>query len=174
MAPVTRRKLGSEELRRIIASHRQWLESDGEKGERADLSAADLAGAALGRALLPSADLAQADLSRAVLDQADLREADFFQADLTAASLRGANLRDTDFDHAHLAGARLDGADLTGACLDEADLAGAVLDGARLDGAELGVARGLTQAQLAAAVGDADTRLPPGLSVPIAKGRTRS
>lgn len=82
----------------------------------------------------------------------DHRGADLIGADLRAADLRGANLR----------GARLVGADLRGADLRLADLLGADLRGARLDGADLRHCLFVVASQLAAARGDARTRLPIG------------
>lgn len=84
------------------------------------------------------------------------RGADLIGADLRGADLRGANLR----------GARLIAADLTRADLTAADLIGADFRDADLSGADLREAIFLTQAQLAAAKGDAATRLPPSLTRP--------
>jgi uncharacterized protein YjbI with pentapeptide repeats len=82
-------------------------------------------------------------------------------ADLVGARLRGADLRG-----ASLRGALLIGADLTGADLRLADLRGADLRAAALDGADLADSLFLTQPQLAAAGGDASTRIPPSLDRP--------
>ncbi|MEV6127665.1 pentapeptide repeat-containing protein [Streptomyces violaceusniger] len=84
------------------------------------------------------------------------RGADLIGADLRGADLRGANLR----------GARLIAADLTRADLTAADLIGADFRDADLSAADLREAIFLTQAQLAAAKGDAATRLPPSLTRP--------
>jgi uncharacterized protein YjbI with pentapeptide repeats len=144
--------------------------------ERADLTGADLAGAALLGARLQAARLDAADLRRAwlwgaELDGARLRGARLEAADLRAARLADADLAGADLRHASLRGARLPGASLAGARLDgalmlAADLRGADWTGATgamvLHGADLRGARGLTQGQLDAAVGDADTLLPDG------------
>ena len=74
-----------EQLKKILADHKLWVESDYQTGKKADLNGADLR-------------------------NADLRSADLSGADLTAAHLRYANLR-----YADLNGADLEGADLTGA-----------------------------------------------------------
>lgn len=84
------------------------------------------------------------------------RGADLIGADLSGADLRGANLR----------GACLIAADLTRADLTAADLIGADFRDADLSAADLRGAIFLTQAQLAAAKGDAATRLPPSLTRP--------
>jgi hypothetical protein len=89
-------------------------------------------------------------------DPPDHRGADLSGADLRAADLRAASLR----------GARLLGADLRAADLRLADLTGADLRGADLSGADLTGALFLTQAQLAAARGDAGTVLSAELGRP--------
>jgi uncharacterized protein YjbI with pentapeptide repeats len=103
--------------------------------------------------LLRVSELARAGLSRPANDH---RGADLSGADLRGADLSGASLR----------GARLIAADLRRAGLRLADLTGADLRGADLRGAELTGSLFLTQAQLAAANGDADTKLPPSLARP--------
>ena len=75
---------------------------------------------------------------------------------MCSSDLRGANLR----------GAYLIGAALSGADLRWTDLIGADLRDADLRGADLTDALFLTQPQLTAARGDADTRLPGALSRP--------
>ncbi len=87
---------------------------------------------------------------------ADHRGADLVGRDLRRADLRGADLR----------GALLIGADLRGADLRRADLIGADLRAADLAGADLTGALFATRPQLAAARGDAATRLPAGLDRP--------
>ena len=64
----------------------------------------------------------------------------------------------------------LDGADLTGADLKDANLSGANLrdanlSEANLSGANLSGAKNLTQTQLDKACGNADTKLPGGLTL---------
>jgi len=80
----------------------------------------------------------------------DFRGADLIGKDLRDADLRGANLR----------GAYLIGADLRGADLRLADVIGADLRGADLGSADLTESIFLTQAQVDAANGDSDTKLP--------------
>jgi len=86
----------------------------------------------------------------------DHRGADLIGTDLKGADLRGANLR----------GAYLIGADLSGADLRVADFIGADLRDADLSGADLTESIFLTQSQVDAAKGDADTKLPPSLTRP--------
>lgn len=83
------------------------------------------------------------------------------RADLVGADLRGADLRG-----ANLRGALLIAADLRDADLECADLIGADLRDADLAGADLSHALFLTQPQVAAARGDARTRLPAWLTHP--------
>ena len=93
-------------LPEILALHKIWLESDGQRGSRADLSdgifvgavlcgmnfeRADLRRANFSSADLRNANLRNADLSGAVLVSADLRRADFSGPDLTDISMRDCN-----------------------------------------------------------------------------------
>ncbi|MFW3168533.1 pentapeptide repeat-containing protein [Geodermatophilus sp. CPCC 206100] len=82
------------------------------------------------------------------------------------ADLVGAKLRCADLRGAALRGAYLIGADLRDADLHLADLLGADLRAADLRGADLSGALFLTRPQVAAARGDAATRLPPVLEHP--------
>ena len=80
----------------ILENHRIWLDTDGEEGECADLSGANLRYANLCYANLCYADLSGADLSGTNLRYANLCYADLRDADLSGANLRYANLRDAD------------------------------------------------------------------------------
>jgi hypothetical protein len=73
----------------------------------------------------------------------------------SGCNLSEASFRNTDLSHV----------DLSGAVLANADLSGAKLALANLQGADLSTAKGLTQAQIDRACGDAATRLPPRLHV---------
>ncbi|SFF20137.1 Uncharacterized protein YjbI, contains pentapeptide repeats [Paenibacillus catalpae] len=84
------------------------------------------------------------------------RGADLMGAKLQGADLRGANLR----------GAFLIAADLRGSDLRYADLIGADMRDTDLSGADLSESLFLTQVQLQAAKGNADTKLPPALNRP--------
>lgn len=64
--------MNAKKLKEILVKHAEWLKTEGEEGERADLRSANLHGA----------NLHGANLDDANLDDADLRGAD----------LRGANL----------------------------------------------------------------------------------
>lgn len=122
----------------------------------ADLRGADLRGAILRGVDLRGAILSKADLRRAILSGATLSEADVSGAYLSEADLRGAALNRADLHGATLYKANLRGADLTSADLREALVHGADLTGALY----------LTQEQIDAANGDANTRLPDDLHMP--------
>ena len=97
--------MNKKELDCVISKHKEWINGDG--GEYASLSHADLRGA-----YLRGEDLSHADLSNANLSGAYLRD----------ANLKYANLRDVDLTGADLRGVNLTGADLTGANLRDTNL----------------------------------------------------
>jgi hypothetical protein len=108
--------------------------------------------------LLRTAELVRHDLlgKAAVPKRKNFRGADLMGAKLARADLQGASLRGT-----YLIGADLAQADLSGA-----DMIGADLRGTNLKGANLARALFLTQGQVNAAIGDADTRIPRSLTHP--------
>ena len=136
-----------EELARILAAHRLYIQSGRKRGTRANLSAAELAGhdlsgmllrrIKLDHALLRNANLAAADLQQANLIGADLRGARLAGADLGAARISGANLQAADIEEAVLVGADLEFAMMARAVLRRARLRGADMSGVNLDGADL-------------------------------------
>lgn len=83
-------------IQEVLKLHKEYLESNGAKGTKADLREADLRWADLRWANLSEADLSEANLRWADLREADLRGADLRGADLRWADLRGANLREAD------------------------------------------------------------------------------
>lgn len=87
-------------------------------------------------------------------------------SDLCDAELSGVDLRGRDLVDADLRDAVLVGADLRGRDLGRADLFGADLRRARVGGADLSRTLFLSGQQVAAASGDAATRLPPHLVRP--------
>ena len=97
--------MDKKELDCVISKHKEWINGDG--GEYASLSHADLRGASPRYASLSHADLSGADLSHADLRDANLRYANLRCANLSGADLRGADLTDAD----------LSGADLDYSCL---------------------------------------------------------
>ncbi len=122
----------------------------------------------------------EADLSRSILTNSDLAGVSFDRSDLTGANLGRANLSGAVLDNTALAGVNLREANLTGSSLKGADLRGAIvdatttlanadfngtrLDGALLFGADLRDVRSLSREQLATALTDDQTRLPPALA----------
>jgi len=147
----------------------------------ADLRSADLRGAVLHNRDLRYADLSGADLRGTDLTGANLRRtrmreikaagSTWRSAYLDGATLASADMRDVDMRRVHayrldLRAADLAGADLREASLSHVYLAGTRLEGARLQGAYLRYSEGLISSQLSHACGDADTRLPPGLTLP--------
>jgi uncharacterized protein YjbI with pentapeptide repeats len=132
-----------KKLQDILAAHKEWRESGGTKGARADLADANLARADLADANLARADLADADLARA-----NLARANFADANLARANLADADLADANLARANLARANLEGAYLARAYLADANLADAYLARANLEGAYLARAN-LADADLA-------------------------
>jgi uncharacterized protein YjbI with pentapeptide repeats len=114
--------MDAKELKHIFSENKKWVETEGEKGERADLQGADLRWADLREADLQGANLQWADLQWANLQGADLRGADLRWADLREADLQGANLQGADLQGADLRWADLREANLQGADLREADI----------------------------------------------------
>lgn len=132
----------------------------------AHLKSASLGGAYLDGAVLEEADLQGAFLVMAHLDDAVLQEAHLEGADLGGASLDGADLIGAYLEGADLGDAKLYGADLREAYVGSAKLQGthfhgADLSGAHLECANLEDATGLTREQLAEALTDESTKLPP-------------
>jgi uncharacterized protein YjbI with pentapeptide repeats len=72
------KKISKEELTKVLAEHKVFLDSYGERGTRADLRGANLIGANLSEANLHVANLSGADLSKA-----DLTETNLSRVDLT-------------------------------------------------------------------------------------------
>jgi uncharacterized protein YjbI with pentapeptide repeats len=92
-------------LEEKLASHREWLDTKGMAGEKADLSDTDLEGS---------------ELIGVHLRFADLHDANLRAADLLLADLRGACLVRADLEDSCLVGANLEGANLEGASVETA------------------------------------------------------
>ncbi len=108
----------------------------------------------------PGCMLKGADLTNQCVKGGDLTGADFDDTKLVVACMSNANFRAATFRNADLTGANL-----ANSKMDDADLSGANLTITSLKGTDLRRAKGLTQAQLNEACGDAATRLPAGLKV---------
>src|SRR5437899_1757245 len=90
------------DLAEILDQHKQWVESGGESGVKADLC---------------GVNLAKADLTGVNLQGAHLHRTNLAGADLSMANLRGASLVRSNLQNANLLGTELRGANLMGANL---------------------------------------------------------
>ncbi|HEY6464397.1 MAG TPA: pentapeptide repeat-containing protein [Candidatus Acidoferrales bacterium] len=90
------------EFEEVLAAHREWFDSKGARGKKADLANAELSGTELINVNLRLADLHYADLKGADLLLADLRDACMVRADLEEACLVGANLEGANLEGASL------------------------------------------------------------------------
>jgi len=127
-------------------------------GPAADPAA--IASIAAGKHDCPHCMLAGADLTNQCVKDGNLEGADFDNSRLVLMCMSFA-----DFKGATFRGADLSGANLAHAILDGADLTGANLTITSIKGTDLTRTKGLTQKQLDAACGDADTKVPSGLAV---------
>jgi uncharacterized protein YjbI with pentapeptide repeats len=85
-----------------LASHREWVESHGQTGQRADLAGAQLEASDLISVNLRLADLHDANLRASDMLLADLRDACMVRADLEEACLVGANMEGANLEGASL------------------------------------------------------------------------
>jgi uncharacterized protein YjbI with pentapeptide repeats len=92
-------------LEEALGNHKQWLDSRGVEGKKANLRAAKLEGT---------------ELISANLRYADLQDANLKAADLLLADLRNACMVRTNLQDSCLVGANLEGANLEGASLESA------------------------------------------------------
>ncbi|HXN18767.1 MAG TPA: pentapeptide repeat-containing protein [Candidatus Binatus sp.] len=121
-------------IEEALGNHRQWLDSRGVEGKKANLRAAKLEGTELISANLRYADLQDANLKAADLLLADLRNACMVRANLQDSCLVGANL-----EGANLEGASLESAmglvprQLAGTNLREASLPAQIAEFAALE-----------------------------------------
>ena len=176
----------------LYGAHLEGGQLHGAHLEDAQLREAHLEGATLDEAHLEGSWLDEAHLEGAQLNQAHLVGASVIKAHLEGvrligAHLEGARLHQTHLEGARLLGARLEGAEfyrahLEDASLSEAYLCGAsfqyahfegadlnvsALDDAMIDCADLVMARGLRQANIDTAWGNAETKLPGTLVRPV-------
>jgi uncharacterized protein YjbI with pentapeptide repeats len=89
-------------LEEKLALHREWLESEGVSGKKADLAGAEVEGQELIGVHLRYADLHDANLRASDLLLADLRDACLVRADLEDACLVGTNLEAANLEGATL------------------------------------------------------------------------
>ena len=108
----------------------------------------------------PGCQLEGADLSNTCVKAKDLSGANFDGAKAVLMCMSYANFSGTTFR-----GADLSGANLAHANLDGADVTGAVMTITSFKGTDLTRVKGLDQKQLNQACGDADTKVPAGMTV---------
>src|SRR5437762_11200143 len=106
------RGLPCDEIERLLAAHRLYVETGRRQGRRADFGSADLSGV----------HFAGLNLRRVKMDPAVLRGADLTGAHLELRNLIGAVLEEARLDNADLSRARLSGANLASASLVNATL----------------------------------------------------
>ena len=113
------------DLAEILDQHKQWVESGGETGVKADLCGINLAKADLTGVNLQGAHLHRVNLAGADLSMANLRGASLVRANLQNTNLLGTELRGTNLMGANLYGAdglwfgRLGGTNLFDAVLPD-------------------------------------------------------
>ncbi|MGJ7036981.1 uncharacterized protein YjbI with pentapeptide repeats [Shinella sp. BE166] len=151
------------------------------------LTGADLEKATLVRtwftdARLDKANFARVEAYRSIFKNVFAQGASFASAELQRAAFNGADLTNTSFEKADVSRADFDEAILSGASFAYANLARADLSEAkveralgfnrafmlltRIEGLDLSGATGLDQSQIDIACGDAETKLPNGLTTP--------
>jgi uncharacterized protein YjbI with pentapeptide repeats len=128
-----------------------------------------------GEKVCTGCDIFQVDLSYQELTGRDLSGARIRQADLSLSTVDHTKFNGADMSIVNAFGIRAEDADFSNVNFQDAVLvggwfggsrfAGAKLSNANLSGADFSTARDLTQNQLNTACGDADTRLPPGLTI---------
>lgn len=109
----------TDELRRVLYAHAEWILTGGERGEKADLR---------------WVAFQQPNLIGATLDSADLTGAWLPLADLSGSSLVGTIMRGAYLHGADLNGTDMRWSDLSGAVISRADLAGCDLTCAAMSG----------------------------------------
>lgn len=134
-------EISDEDLRQVLDEHREWGNSGGKQGRRANLERVNLVGADLHGVNLTEANLHQANLSKANLVGASLAKANLQGALLGGANLQKASLWECDLQGARLSLANFQEANLTQANLFRANLRESNLQKANLTRANLREAR---------------------------------
>lgn len=130
----------------------------------------------MGEKACANCDLFQVDLSYKELEARNLTGARLRQADLSLSTFDKSKFAGANMSVVNGFGIRAEHADFSGVNFEDAVLVGGSFNGAKFDnanlrrvnlsGSDLSTATGLKQAQLNEACGDAETRLPKGLSLP--------
>lgn len=124
--PLRSRDITADQLQLVLAKHQLWLDTEGEYGDRADLSQTNLTGVTLGKANLHRVDFTGANLANADLSHARLHHANFEGANLSEVKLIGAELHHVNFSRAKLVGADLSGANFIFSDIFQSNFAGAI------------------------------------------------
>ena len=134
--------------------------SDGEKAcTGCDIFQVDLSYQELTGRDLSGARIRQADLSLSTVDHTK-----FAGADMSIVNAFGIKAEDADFSNVNFADAVL-----VGGWFGRSRFPGAKFDNANISGSDFSTAIGLSQSQLNTACGDAETKLPKGLTVVACK-----
>ena len=120
--------LTDQELGVILYKHKCWVESDGKKGEQADLTRFNLS-----ERELSNVNLEGAKLNGAIFYKANLRGANLKKATLKGACFNEANLSSADLSYAILKFAQLKGACCTWTNFTEANLFRANFDSTEIN-----------------------------------------
>lgn len=129
-----------EKIDEMLSSHKEWLDTNGKKGKRADFSNEDLSNVDLHGSDLRYASFMETDLSNVNFVEADLSNANFHKAILCHASLIEAKLIGAILSNAILRGSDFISADLYGADLSHADISNANLCYSNLSNSDFRVA----------------------------------
>lgn len=130
----------------------------------------------MGEKACANCDLFQVDLSYQELEARNLTGARLRQADLSLSTFDKSKFAGANMSVVNGFGIRAEHADFSDVNFEDAVLVGGSFNGSKFDnaklarvnfaGSDLSTATGLTQAQLNEACGDAETRLPKGLTLP--------
>lgn len=145
--------------------------------EKATLMRASLAGAKAEKANFARIEAYRANFAGMSAEGASFTAAELQRADFTGARLTGGNFEKAELGRANFDKAVLTGATFSLANLSRADLSTATFEGpivldrafmflTRIEGLDLSAAQGLEQEQVDLACGNAQTKLPAGLSAP--------
>lgn len=136
-----------EKIDEILRNHKELLDTNGEKGKRADFShahlhGADFSGLDLSHANFIGAHLSNVNFEGTILNGANFNKAEliyvnFHKTDLSHADLSYSDLRCSDLHEADLSCSDLHEADLKGANLSNVNFRGTFLIGADLRGVNL-------------------------------------
>ncbi len=146
------------------------IEGDNVNLNGANLADATLTEANLGNSVFIGTDFKRADLTRGKFKGGDFRKTSFERAIASDVNFENTNFTDANLDHINLHNANLKGGQFKNVTFGNAVLLEASLDGANLSDANMAQVQGLKQDQLDTACGNANTRLPFGLSVPYCEG----